>query len=153
MNEVKSISDLEKEVLLSSIEIFDHTRILKEENNRFKQNFIETNKAEEFNALIKLNHKILEALDTDILSLCERSNIKTVTSEIDKLKEKISHLTKKQFSQEELNLFDMKTLKPSSIAIIADEKLLDLQESEKSVKANEESLFSTTICEEINEEN
>ncbi|CEF66949.1 Hypothetical protein SRAE_2000161500 [Strongyloides ratti] len=133
MNEIKSIGELEKEVYLNSYEIFNHKRVLGDEIDRFRQNFIDNERPVEFGALIKLNHKILEALDTDIQSLFDKSNIKSITAE-------------------ELSLFDPKTLKPSSIAIIADEKLLDLIESEKAVKANEESLFSTTIVEEVNEE-
>uniref|UniRef100_A0A0K0DW49 Thioredoxin-like fold domain-containing protein n=1 Tax=Strongyloides stercoralis TaxID=6248 RepID=A0A0K0DW49_STRER len=152
MNEIKSIGELEKEVYLNPFEIFNHKRILGEEIERFKENFINNERPVEFGALIKLNHKILEALDTDIQSLFEKSNIKSITSNIEKLTERLSHLCRKQFSAEELSLFDPKTLKPSSIALIADEKLLDLIESEKAVKANEESLFSTTIIEEVNEE-
>uniref|UniRef100_A0A0N5BRA7 Biogenesis of lysosome-related organelles complex 1 subunit 4 n=1 Tax=Strongyloides papillosus TaxID=174720 RepID=A0A0N5BRA7_STREA len=152
MNEIRSIEELEKEIHLSSHELFNHKRVLQEEIDRFKINFIDNERPVEFGSLIKLNHKILEALDTDIQYLFEKSQIKSITNNIQKLTERLGQLSKKQFSVEELNLFDPKSLKPSSIAMIADEKLLDLIESEKAVKANEEILFSTTIVEEVNEE-
>uniref|UniRef100_A0AC35U4A6 Battenin n=1 Tax=Rhabditophanes sp. KR3021 TaxID=114890 RepID=A0AC35U4A6_9BILA len=151
MNEVKSISDLEKETSLGVHELFNHKRVLKDELDTFTRNFVDNHRHLEFDAIIKLNHKILEATDVDIPLLFDKASIPSVCAELNAVAERIKALAQPQFTKQEFALFDPKTLKPSIISMIAEEKYIDILESERDSKTIGNKLCTQTLSTIVDE--
>jgi hypothetical protein len=85
------------EVELSPQELFDHSKVLEKEIDRFRKNFEENQRYKEFDGLIKRNHRIYEAIDTNLLPALQTNNCDEFVQKMDKLTARINRLTEMKF--------------------------------------------------------
>jgi hypothetical protein len=108
------------EVELSPQELFDHSKVLEKEIDRFRKNFEENQRYKEFDGLIKRNHRIYEAIDTNLLPALQTNNCDEFVQKMDKLISRINRLTEMKFRNDHFHGIDLCSLTASDIAKLAE---------------------------------
>ncbi|TKR96398.1 hypothetical protein L596_010417 [Steinernema carpocapsae] len=115
--------------------LFDHSKVLKAEIDRFLDNFERNQRHKEFDGIIRSSHILYEALETPVEPLLENnSNITDLVAEVNKTTERILTYAKPRISHEYDDYIKNIQLNQTDIVRIVDHELAKMSTEKVELK-------------------
>ncbi|EFO24524.1 hypothetical protein LOAG_03962 [Loa loa] len=88
-----SISTLMEDISLVGEQIFDHTALIRNQINKFLDNFERNERHKEFDGIIRASHSLVEAADVPLEMILAKDDLRQLNEQIEKTTSALSELT------------------------------------------------------------
>ncbi|CAG9539235.1 unnamed protein product [Cercopithifilaria johnstoni] len=85
---------------LAGEQIFDHTALVRNQINKFLDNFERNERHKEFDGIIRASHSLVEAADVPLKMIVARDNLRQLNEQIKKTTSALSELTVSLYRKE-----------------------------------------------------
>ncbi|KAL3997749.1 Organelle biogenesis Muted-like family protein [Acanthocheilonema viteae] len=95
-----SLSTLMEDINLVGEQIFDHTALIRNQINKFVDNFERNERHKEFDGIIRASHSLVEAADVPLEMLLARNDLQQLNEQIEKTTSALSELAAPLYRKE-----------------------------------------------------
>uniref|UniRef100_A0A0R3RTU3 Biogenesis of lysosome-related organelles complex 1 subunit 5 n=1 Tax=Elaeophora elaphi TaxID=1147741 RepID=A0A0R3RTU3_9BILA len=95
-----SLSTLMEDINLVGEQIFDHTALIRNQINKFLDNFERNERHKEFDGIIRASHSLVEAADAPLGTILAKNDLRQLNEQILKTTSAISELTVPLYQKE-----------------------------------------------------